>query len=338
MTKFNGTVILKEEPWKVIRWMTMNYENEIGAVGIGKIVKGAVVVEKLLFPKQEVTGAHVHIDKEKGWGEIVKELSVEELGKIIFYWHKHPDGCAFSSQGDEDETYDVFMDEAAGRPMMAFLVTSNCDGVIKQDCRIELRKPIIGSLEATAIPESDLKIGKVCEKIIEKAVIKEKEKSTITTTFFRKHFKPFTGDVKELGEKVKGGKMKVIKFKCKNPLIEKLLDVRISNGMVTICCNETVEEQVDNFIDVIRDDILSDDRKKEYGSTGNKAFVYRLVPEKGKSDTLKEEIRELYNIIDQQLKLGEQQDDWKDNENSNEKALNRIIMGGDSYINGDYIN
>jgi len=174
ITKYKGVIRLNTKPYNIIKWFTKNYKHEIGAVGIGEIKDGEIVVEKLVFPNQIVNGSHVHF-KPEDWGTIAKELTQQELEKVIFYWHKHPDGVPGASQGDEDDTFDVFMGEESGRKMFGFLQTANSttgQGFIYEG-RIEMREPIWASITDVELQtDKDDKIEKACEKII-KAKITE---------------------------------------------------------------------------------------------------------------------------------------------------------------------
>ena len=172
MTKYKGIIRLKEKPYQTIKWFTEHFDKEIGAIGIGEVIDGEVVVEKLVFPQQVVNSAHVHFRPED-WASIVKELSEEELEKVIFYWHKHPNGMVGASQGDEDDTFDVFMEPDSGREMFAFMQTANntVGNGFKYEGRIELRKPLWASItDVEMVTDKDDKIEKSCLKIIEKCV------------------------------------------------------------------------------------------------------------------------------------------------------------------------
>ena len=171
MTKYTGSIRIAEKPWKQIGWFTRNFDKEIGAIGIGKVQNQELYVEKLFFPTQIVSGAHVHF-KPEDWGTLMKEMTKEELDKVIFYWHKHPNGCVSASQGDEDDTIDVFMDEDSTRKVFGFLQTAKNtrDGSIESEARIEMRKPIWASIEAEITTDIDEEVEVECEKILKEKV------------------------------------------------------------------------------------------------------------------------------------------------------------------------
>jgi len=173
MTKYSAQLRLEDKPYKLIKWFTKNWDSEIGALGLGKVKDGEITIEKLVFPKQIVNGAHVHF-KPEDWGEIVKELSMEDLGKIIFYWHKHPDSGPGASSGDEEDTFDVFMGEESEREIFAFMQTSNNkSGGFDYEARIEMRKPIWTSInEVKLVTDADDKMEAECLKIIKDKVTK----------------------------------------------------------------------------------------------------------------------------------------------------------------------
>ncbi len=175
MPKYNAVIKLKEEPFKIIKWLTKNFDKEIGALGVGEFVNGELVVERLLFPKQIVNGAHVHF-KPEDWGSVIEECrKIEEetgedpFGKICFYWHKHPDGSATASQGDEQDTFAVFMPEETDREYFGFMQTANQrngDG-FTYDARIEMRKPIMCTIENAKLASGeDDSVADLCKQII----------------------------------------------------------------------------------------------------------------------------------------------------------------------------
>lgn len=172
MTKHKGKIKIAEKPMKIINWFTKkkNYNNEIGALGIGEMRDGLLCVDRLVFPKQIVNGAHVHF-KPEDWSSIIQELSNEDLSKIIFYWHRHP-GCAKASQGDEEDTFDVFMGEESERNFFGFLQTAEkMNGEIEYEGRIEMRTPIFASItDVQILTDKDLEIEEECKNIIKEKV------------------------------------------------------------------------------------------------------------------------------------------------------------------------
>jgi hypothetical protein len=170
MTKHQAIIKLATKPMKIIKWFTESFDKEIGALGIGEMRDGELCVDKLVFPTQTVNGAHVHF-KPSDWGPILQELTNEEISKIIFYWHKHP-GSASASQGDEEDTFDVFMDENSERTFFGFLQTAKRpNGTFEYEGRIEMRDPIWASItDVKLITEEDEEIEEECQKIIEERI------------------------------------------------------------------------------------------------------------------------------------------------------------------------
>jgi hypothetical protein len=167
MTKYEAQIKFSKEAFDIIEWFTVNFNKEVGALGIGDVINGEMYIEKLVFPTQIVNGVHVHF-KPEDWAEIVQELPMEDLKRICFYWHKHPDNMPGASAGDEEDTFDVFMDPEAGRRMFGFLQTCNSKTGLQYEARIEMRKPIWCSITNVGIyTERDLAIQETCEKIIE---------------------------------------------------------------------------------------------------------------------------------------------------------------------------
>jgi len=170
MTKYKAKIRIAEKPMQIIKWFTKNFEKEVGALGIGEMKDGELIVERLVFPQQIVNGVHVHF-KPEDWAPIIKELSVEDIGKIVFYWHKHP-GSASASQGDEDDTFDVFMPADTDRPFFGFLQTATKhSGGMEYEARIEMRTPIFASItDVEIVTDEDDSIEEECQKIIEKSI------------------------------------------------------------------------------------------------------------------------------------------------------------------------
>lgn len=180
---------------KIINWFTKHFDKEIGALGIGEMTDGELFIEKLVFPKQIVNGGHVHF-KPKDWAPIIKELTPEELGKIVFYWHKHPTGNPSASAGDEEDTFDVFMDENAERPFFGFLQTApnHAGDGYTYEARIEMRKPIWASITNTQIiTDADTEIEEECKKIIKERVISGNAAATDQPGFYKNGIKINTG-------------------------------------------------------------------------------------------------------------------------------------------------
>lgn len=182
MSEEKARVILAYDVFKKIKWFTYNYTQEIGGVGTVKIKEKDgdkyFYVYNIFFPKQTVTGATVHFTPE-GWGEIIKTLPVKELGRLNFYWHRHP-GSASHSSTDEEDTFETFMGKEADRPYFIFLQTAlKFDKTMDKEARVELRKPIRATISDKDVeikfelPPADKELEKECNKIIETCITKE---------------------------------------------------------------------------------------------------------------------------------------------------------------------
>ena len=180
MSEFKANIVLAYNVHRQIKWFTEHLDTELGAVGTVRIrtVDGNkyFYVDKLYYPKQYVTGATVHFTGEM-WKNIIQEVSTKELGKINFYWHRHPGGSPGCSSTDEDETFDTFMDDDAKRPYFIFLQTAWDNGEMKKEVRIDVRNPIRVTILNERInlfyecsPE-DKELAKVCEAIKKKCIV-----------------------------------------------------------------------------------------------------------------------------------------------------------------------
>ena len=192
-------VVMSGEVWDKINWLTRNYNKEIGAMGTVKKKNNAdggyFYIEKLLFTKQVVGVANIDITNNM-WCDLIKD-HYDDLGSIAFYWHKHP-GSANHSSTDEEDTFETFMSNEAGRKYFIFLQTAlQADGKIDTETRIELRDPRVTIVKDNInltyeVSEEQQKINKIkadieakvkleCEKIIESCVVSPPTQTTTHT-------------------------------------------------------------------------------------------------------------------------------------------------------------
>jgi len=256
------------------------------------------------------------------------------MGKIIFYWHKHPNGTAYSSQGDEDETYDAFMD-STGSKRMAFLVTAEKNGVITQDCRIEIRKPIVGTLESEMFCEEETTVAKYCEKIIKDKIVEPKKNTIIYSnqhtksynqTFYNKN-QTVQKSLNEICDNIKiGNDKKSIILKSKNDLVNENLQITLSNGMATIICYTELKEFLETFLENIKDILSCPPIIKDNGNITR----FNIVPKKGMHEKLKKSMKELYKDIQEIIEKVENycQDDYNEElEDQDKKVMNSSFEG-----------
>ena len=180
-------LVLSNEVYKQIKWLTHNFDKEIGAFGIGKTRtkegESYMYVEKLFFPKQKTTSATVHITNEM-WADLLKNNEfLERMGDLCFYWHRHPGGSAHHSSTDEEDTFNTIMDTAAKRKWFAFLQTaSKSDGSMDKEARIDIRTPVRVTIEDRNIdltyelPPEETEFKKKMESLIENVIVKEEVK------------------------------------------------------------------------------------------------------------------------------------------------------------------
>jgi len=147
MGKHIPKIVLSLDVWKKIKWFTEHMDTEIGAVGTMDIKEEDgekyFYVDKLFFPKQRVTSATIHFTGEM-WGELVRDVGMEDLGRIAFYWHRHPGGSPHHSGTDDEDTFETFMSKDANPPRQyfAFLQTAWKDNDVVFESRIDIRRPI----------------------------------------------------------------------------------------------------------------------------------------------------------------------------------------------------
>lgn len=272
MSKYKANIRIAKEPMKIIKWFTKHFDKEIGALGLGEMIDGELFVEKLVFPTQTVNGSHVHF-KPEDWIPIVSELTDEEMSKIIFYWHKHPSNSPGASQGDEEDTFDVFMDENSGRSFFGFLQTAkNYTDGIKYEARIEMRDPLWVSItDCALITDEDDEIEETCKKIIE---------DKVTEGNLGASDQPGT-------EKIKKGKQDDYGYDfVKNP--NDILKIRMKDGCIKILMNTTLESY---FLEFIEDPALKEKiAKQDVTYEKNGQVLLTIQPKKKK-------IKQVYNIL-----------------------------------------
>jgi len=155
-------IVLSNDAFSKIDYLTRHYTNEIAAVGTVSIegnkvgeegkedVERYFYIKDLFFPYQEVSLANIKIKPEMYTKGVIKEVGVDHMGDIAFYWHKHPNGSATHSQTDKDDTFDTLISSVTAKPYYLFLQTSiGNDGELLTEARIEMRTPI-----RTTIPDA----------------------------------------------------------------------------------------------------------------------------------------------------------------------------------------
>ena len=291
MTKYKAQIKMAEKPFNIIKWFTKHWDKEIGALGIGEMKDGELYVERLLFPKQKVSGSHVHF-KPEDWGSIVRELTDEEFSKIIFYWHKHPDNMPGASQGDEDETFDVFMPIDTDRPFFGFLQTSQSrNGGMEYEGRIEMRQPLFASItDVELLTIGDESIIEECNKIIEDCV---------TEGYASGKDQP--GFKEEKSPEIKNDIVKPIAIKREigdeDDDIDKdpIFTAYKKNGQVLVKISTFFETWVDSLLEEMDDNI--DDIITEFPSTGEDYVIKIINPKKKKYSIIFDYFKNMENTL-----------------------------------------
>ena len=226
---------------------------------------GVLFVERLVFPNQIVNGAHVHF-KPEDWGTVIANTTDDEFQRINFYWHKHPDGMPGASQGDEDDTFDVFMPEDTERKFFGFMQTcKKSGGGMDYEGRIEMRDPIFASItNVKMVTNEDLKIESECLRIIKKHITDGNEYSgsqpgfkneepkvttpatTVTTEVPKAGIKPLLNELPMIQTKQKDGKI----FVTISSFLESVFDTCIESQAGDIIKNmdTTFPKNTDEFV------------------------------------------------------------------------------------------
>lgn len=306
--KEKATIVLHPKVAKQIRWLTHNYDKEVGAIGIGgyKTVNGkpSVYVEELLFPEQEVTGSTVDISAS-AWVKLRTEHGADKLNKMMFYWHRHPGGSPHHSSVDEDDTFGSFMNDSAGRKYFAFLQTAVSGKELVHEARIDLRDPFRVTIEN---PNIDL----VVEQTDEDREIQEFLSGILKERVKPKTYAPVKYDAydyyKYKGNTAETGISKLFSDDKTEQKVTILFEGQSGNE----CCSILADELLARDLDYELGDLIAG-TVKDYVCVDNskmKGFYnYKLIPAKGKYNDMKKEIRRIHKYYLQHPQREEDEDD-----------------------------
>lgn len=172
-------------------WFGNYYKQEIGAFIIGKVTENEIIVNDLIFPKQDVDSGIVEIA-----GKDLVALR-QEYGdiciNIIGEWHSHNTmGCFWS--GTDDKLIEQY---SQSKEVSIFIVSSRNDNLI----RVELTKPFkisIDKLDYEVLINENDNLSKELESIIKEKV---REKPAVVYQYENKSNKQktipqFDGEIK----------------------------------------------------------------------------------------------------------------------------------------------
>ena len=268
-------VLMSGEVWDKINWFTRNWDKEIGAVGTVEKRKdehgnGFFYIDKLLFPKQEVGGAHVHIDNSM-WEDLIKE-HFEDLSKVAFYWHKHPGGCPQHSNVDEEDTFETFMSNEGEREFFVFLQTALKEDKIVTESRIDLRDPRVTILKENIelkyevskerkkindmLNALDEKMETECNKIVEKCVVSPPSKQSNNTLYNQKYYRNCHASLPK--EEIDEDTIMALKelFGYEKDYVDNnivagvqtgekdAMSIKVGNGHIKVCCAENMKQKL----------------------------------------------------------------------------------------------
>ena len=176
----NFEIVLSKEVEKRIKWLTKNYSKEISAWLGGEIKEGNIIIDDLLFPEQEVSGASMDTDQRQ-LIKLRKEYGDRCL-RIIGHWHSHNTMLEHWSNDDEK-----FIEEHMhGRDLRVFLVSSTSDGI---RTRLEIRTPLSFSLDKLEVDVdyADSEMEEELKEVIENKVVESKVVTTYDDKWWDKY-------------------------------------------------------------------------------------------------------------------------------------------------------
>jgi len=155
-------VLLKKELNDKLIWFVANYKNEISGWLTGEYTDEGIVIDDILIPEQEV--GQTSVDTIGANLVKLRREYKDKCMRIIGHWHSHNTMQAHWSQTDEEFIKQVI----EPRDKFLFIVSSKDDGHL---IRLELKKPFRISIDSMPFSvESNNKIQKFCERVIEKKV------------------------------------------------------------------------------------------------------------------------------------------------------------------------
>ena len=281
MTKYLGKIVLAPKVYQTIRWFTLNWDKEIAAFGSGVVKNGEMFIEKLHFPNQRVGVATVDFNPAD-WGPMIKEMTIDEIKKICFYWHKHPNGSPHASGTDEEDSFDAIMDSDANKKYFGFAQSAKTTGDgIDWEARIELRKPLWGTLECEVTTQEDQEIEAECEKILDTRIKKPE-----TTKYFTDKPAQFNKEIKQqkLDNLIDTS---TIDLSNLNIPVSRTFYPIISNGAIHIFIGNLIEK---SFLEELEKRGTWNKYVAEYHARVNAQYykIYVLTPKKKCFSELKE--------------------------------------------------
>lgn len=308
MSKAKARLVLAPRVSKIIKWLTHNFDKEIGAVGIGGIkeIDGypSFYVEELFFPEQEVTGATVDI-KSEAFVKLRKEIGADKLSRMMFYWHRHPSGSAGCSGTDEEDTFGSFMNEKAGRKYFTFLQTATSGTGIVHEARIDVRDPFRVTITNDNIDltvertEEDKLVEEICNKAIEEKVTEKKYETKTTNWTGGYNYNSYGWDkyknknksdtnTKAISELFNGQE------NLDNDEVTAYFDgcsgsenaVIIADGVLSTLLDYELRDEIAGIVDKYK---VDNHPKFDY------LWRYELIPKTGKYNALKTEIKRILN-------------------------------------------
>lgn len=165
--KIEGTmkIFLTPEIDQKLACFTNEFDNEIGAWLGGEVKEDCIIIDDLLIPPQEVSGADVDIDP-KGLIALREEYK-KKCDRIIGHFHSHHKMGAFWSGTDENNMRQIM--EANTRKLFVFLVTSSSGYRLRVELKVPF-KVILDDLKYQILTKDSEKTKEWCQAEWDKKV------------------------------------------------------------------------------------------------------------------------------------------------------------------------
>ena len=174
-----------------------HFDKEFGGLLVGEVKDGDIVINNIIFPKQEVSGASVDIDS-KDLIQTRKQYK-DIWGNILGFWHSHLSMGTFWSgtrgnnncNGDEQHIHII----SHAKEFSVFIVSSKHNGDFDHRVRLEITKPFKMSLDNLTLYVIDDAKESIKEEVLKevKSCIKEEPRQIVekvSNSSLNKYFNP----------------------------------------------------------------------------------------------------------------------------------------------------
>ena len=134
-------VKIEEKLLRKLEVIVSDFHLEVSGFLIGSFKDNNIILNDIIFPKQEVSGASVDIKPE----DVLPLRNDKRWKDVIGLWHSHCNMQTFWSGGEGDESHIKFLSQA--KNVTVFIVSSFNQDKYNHLVRVEIQKPIKISID-----------------------------------------------------------------------------------------------------------------------------------------------------------------------------------------------